>query len=52
MNIPVKLFNEYATLPTRAHPTDAGLDLYAAWSAVIPSRQWRRVKTGIGGSGA
>lgn len=30
MNLPVKLLAEDATLPTRAHPTDAGLDLHAS----------------------
>ena len=30
MNIPVKLLNEHATLPTRAHPTDAGLHASAS----------------------
>lgn len=33
MNLPVKRLNEYATLPTRAHPTDADLDLHASASA-------------------
>ncbi len=28
-NLKVKRLNESAKLPTRAHPTDAGLDLYA-----------------------
>jgi dUTP pyrophosphatase len=36
-----------ARLPTRAHPGDAGLDLYAAEDATIPAHGRRLVETGI-----
>jgi dUTP pyrophosphatase len=39
--------SETATLPTRAHDNDAGLDLYAAESAQIPSGARVSVGTGL-----
>ena len=36
-----------AILPTRAHPTDAGLDLYAPRTVVIPARGSAVVDTGV-----
>ena len=43
----VAKLNEGATLPTRAHPGDAGLDLYACEAAHIgPGERWS-VGTGI-----
>ena len=37
----------HAILPTRAHETDAGLDLYAAETLTIPPGQGRLVSLGI-----
>ena len=36
-----------ARMPTRAHPTDAGLDLYAMETVVIPARGRAAVSTGV-----
>lgn len=36
-----------AVLPTRAHPTDAGLDLYAKNNAVIRPGTWAQFDTGV-----
>lgn len=36
-----------AKMPTRAHPNDAGLDLYAAESARIWPHSWKAVETGV-----
>ena len=47
MELPVARLNENATLPTRAHEGDAGLDLYACEPAHIgPGERWS-VGTGI-----
>ena len=47
MELKVQLLNDSATLPTRAHEGDAGLDLYAAEPAHIgPGERWQ-VATGI-----
>jgi dUTP pyrophosphatase len=47
VDLPVAKLNEEATLPTRAHEGDAGLDLYACESAHIgPGERWG-VGTGI-----
>lgn len=47
MELKVQLLSESATLPTRAHEGDAGLDLYAAEAAHIgPGERWQ-VATGI-----
>ena len=36
-----------AIMPTRAHPTDAGLDLYALKTVTIPARGRATVDTGV-----
>jgi len=36
-----------ATLPTRKHPADAGLDVYAVEPVIIPAHQFAIVPTGI-----
>ena len=36
-----------ATMPTRAHEYDAGLDLYAAETAYIAPHSWVAVSTGV-----
>lgn len=47
MELRVSLLNEQATLPTRAHDGDAGLDLYACEAAHLgPGERWS-VGTGI-----
>jgi dUTP pyrophosphatase len=47
MELPVAKLKDGATLPTRAHPGDAGLDLYACEPAHIgPGERWS-VGTGI-----
>ena len=38
---------ENAILPTRAHPNDAGLDLYSMEDVTLPPQLGRPVKTGI-----
>jgi dUTP pyrophosphatase len=43
----VKRLTETAVLPTRAHPDDAGLDLYADETAVVPEFGRALVRTGI-----
>ena len=45
--LPVRLTRPGADLPTRAHPTDAGLDLCAAETTHIPPRVVTLVPTGI-----
>ena len=45
--LPVRLTHPHAELPTRAHSTDAGLDLYAAETVQIPPRVVTLVPTGI-----
>jgi len=47
MEIPVKLLHSEARLPERAHPGDAGADLFAVEEATIPPGEWRDVGTGI-----
>jgi dUTP pyrophosphatase len=41
-------FSPDATLPTRAHPGDAGLDLYSLEDVLLPPAQGKVTKTGIG----
>lgn len=36
-----------ATMPNRAHPTDAGLDLYARDTAIIPAKESVVFDTGV-----
>lgn len=45
--IKVKLLSETAKLPSRANPTDAGLDLVSDEIKVIPSGTTAIIKTGI-----
>jgi dUTP pyrophosphatase len=48
MELPIAKLKEGATLPTRAHDGDAGLDLYACEAAHIgPGERWS-VGTGVG----
>lgn len=47
MDLKVRLMIAGATLPTRAHPGDAGLDLHAAEPAVIGAGERAAVGTGI-----
>ena len=47
MDIQVKLLRPDARLPYRAHPGDAGSDLYSVEEVVIPSGERREVGTGI-----
>lgn len=48
MNLPVAKLKEGAVLPTRAHESDAGLDLYACEAAHLgPGERWS-VGTGVG----
>jgi dUTP pyrophosphatase len=47
MQLRIKRLNPDATLPSYAHPGDAGLDLHAAEDAVIAPGEWRSVPTGI-----
>lgn len=43
----VKLHDKYSVLPTRKHPTDAGLDLYSRFNSVIKPGQVKVVDTGV-----
>lgn len=45
--INIKILDERATIPTRSHSTDAGLDLYALGDNVIEGGGTALVKTGI-----
>ena len=45
--LPARLTHPHAEVPTRAHPTDAGLDLYAAETVQIAPRVVTLVPTGI-----
>ena len=45
--LPVRLTHPHAELPTRAHPTDAGLDLAACETTHIAPRVVTLVPTGI-----
>jgi dUTP pyrophosphatase len=47
MEIPITRVHDDALLPTRAHPTDAGMDLYALEGVEIPPQQRVLVRTGI-----
>lgn len=47
MSLPVKRLTETAILPTRAHPGDAGLDLYADESVNVECLDRALVSTGI-----
>lgn len=45
----VKKLNSLATLPTRAHPDDAGLDLYSTHAMTVFPNFCAVIKTGISG---
>jgi dUTP pyrophosphatase len=47
VNLPVRLLDPAAKLPTRAHEGDAGLDLYACERATVWAGQRETVRTGI-----
>lgn len=47
MSLPVTLLHPDATLPSRAHPGDAGLDLYACEDAGLAPGARASVATGI-----
>lgn len=47
MSLPVKRLTKTAVLPTRAHPGDAGLDLYADESVIVCASCRALVSTGI-----
>lgn len=47
MQLPVKLLSPSAQLPTYAHATDAGMDLYADEASVIQPGARAIIKTGI-----
>ena len=46
-NLNIKLLSDNATLPTRANPTDSGLDLYVSERVTIPPRTTKLVKTDV-----
>ena len=45
--LPIKLLSENAILPTRANPTDSGLDLYVAEDTTILAHSTKVVPTHI-----
>jgi dUTP pyrophosphatase len=46
--VPIRLLDSELSLPTKAHPDDAGLDLYARVDAHLPARGGRvLVPTGV-----
>ncbi|WP_200415960.1 dUTP diphosphatase [Virgibacillus salexigens] len=47
MNLNIKKLNENAIIPTYAHETDAGFDLYAAEEVIIKPEKTRIIKTGL-----
>ena len=47
MKLAVRLLNDAATMPTRAHDGDAGLDLYAAEPAILGPGDRASIGTGI-----
>ena len=47
LELRVRRLDPAATLPARAHPGDAGLDLYAAGDHAIPPGETRLVGTGL-----
>ena len=46
-NLNIKLLSDNATIPTRAYPTDSGLDLYVSETVTIPPRTTKLVKTDV-----
>lgn len=47
MQLKIKKLHSAAKLPTYAHSTDAGMDLYTMEDIVIPPGEHRLIKTGI-----
>lgn len=47
MELAVKLLHPGARLPRRAHPGDAGADLFSVEDAIIPPGERREVGTGL-----
>lgn len=47
MQLKVKRLSASAKLPTKAHPSDAGFDIYADCDEIIPSGRTRLILTGI-----
>lgn len=47
MELQIKLLNEDATLPTKAHDTDSGFDLYASDELTIKPGETAIVPTGV-----
>lgn len=47
MTLNIQRLHDHATIPTRAHPDDAGVDLYAAEQVGIPVLGRNLVGTGI-----
>lgn len=45
--IKIKLLTPLARLPVKAHPDDAGFDIYAAEDTIIPPRSRALISTGI-----
>ena len=43
----IKLLNENAVMPYRAHPNDAGMDISAAYASMIPSKGSAVISTGL-----
>lgn len=46
-NLKIKRLSSDAKLPLRAHPNDAGLDLFSLTSASLPPHEPIRISTGI-----
>lgn len=47
MKVKFKKLNENAVVPTKAHPTDAGFDLVASATTIIPSHSRALIPTDI-----
>ena len=47
MELPIRRLSDAATMPTRAHDGDAGLDLYAAEPAILAPGERISVGTGV-----
>lgn len=47
MKIAIKKLNEGTQLPTRAHDSDAGYDLYSSEAVTLAPMERRAVKTGV-----
>ena len=47
MDLPVRRLDDAATIPSRAHPGDAGLDLHASEAATLGPSERASIGTGI-----